>query len=146
MMNAVQLIEKSKSGIGLTKEEELVVSTDPSMSYDYAEINKCRFLEGEDSISKSRGLSIRYAMHIIKGRFELAEHYWKNDYDWCFDYATLALKARFELGEDAIRKSKLKNRYQKMFNCKLEKAKEVETDDWELMRRKFISKMKDMKR
>lgn len=58
----------------------------------------------------------------------------------------LLLRQVFELGEDAIRKSKLKNRYQKMFNCKLEKAKEVETDDWELMRRKFISKMKDMKR
>lgn len=143
-MGAVRLLELAKSGVELTNDEELTIAQNASASYDYAELNSKRFIKGEAEIAKSRKLSIRYAMSILKGRFELGELYWVNDSDWCFEYAQHVIKGRFEPGETAIGNSKLKGKYQKMYSCKLEKAKVVEADDWDLLAHKFVEKLRKM--
>lgn len=54
---------------------ERKISKDGYRSYCYArDVIKCRWKQGEESISKNKELVLYYAKNVLKARFELGEY------------------------------------------------------------------------
>lgn len=59
---------------------EAAIAQYSAYSYEYALVNKERFLLGEQTISCQKSYSILYAKNVIKGRFHIAEANIEKDY------------------------------------------------------------------